>query len=149
MKKQYRFLTMGALMGLLLTGVMPQVQAQDLDGTQFGGSAEVNNSDVYEVVYGIKAAQKAEQGEINMKGGEAQNLFGGLVFNKETAVADKNIVNINGGKVHFAVIGGQAQGNNVEASGNRVNISGGEIGYKDFGYYSAVGGFANTYKPEE
>ena len=145
MKKQYRFLTMGALMGLLLTGVMPQAQAQDLDGTQFGGGAEVNNGDVYEVVYGIKAAQKAEQGEINMKGGEAQNLFGGLVFNKETAVADKNIVNINGGKVHFAVIGGQAQGNNVEASGNRVNISGGEIGYKDFGYYSAVGGFANTY----
>ena len=37
MKKQYRFLTMGALMGLLLTGVMPQAQAQDLDGTQFGG----------------------------------------------------------------------------------------------------------------
>ena len=36
MKKQYRFLTMGALMGLLLTGVMPQAQAQDLDGTQFG-----------------------------------------------------------------------------------------------------------------
>ena len=145
MKKQYRFLTMGALMGLLLTGVMPQAQAQDLDGTQFGGVAEVNNGDVYEVVYGIKSAQKAEQGEINMKGGEAQNLFGGLVFNKDTAVADKNIVNIDGGKVHFAVIGGQAQGNNVEASGNRVNISGGEIGYKDFGYYSAVGGFANTY----
>ena len=47
MKKQYRFLTMGALTGLLLTGVMPQAQAQDLDGTQFGG-AEVNNGDVYE-----------------------------------------------------------------------------------------------------
>ena len=51
MKKQYRFLTMGALVGLLLTGVMPQAQAQDLDGTQFGG-AEVNNEDVYEAVYG-------------------------------------------------------------------------------------------------
>ena len=53
MKKQYRFLTMGALMGLLLTGVMPQAQAQDLnlDGTDNSKTAEVHAGETYGMVY--------------------------------------------------------------------------------------------------
>ena len=162
MKKQYRFLTMGALMGLLLTGVMPQAQAQDLnlDGTNNGKTAEVHAGETYGMVYAVTDGvandvyswaqdhnAAVSGGQAKMTGGEVFNIYGGSAYTfiskNLSADASANNVNITGGTVYSAVFGGVAHGHGAKASGNEIVISGGNLG-GGYSTYSVVGGLASS-----
>lgn len=158
MKKQYRFLTAGALMVMLLTGVMPRAMAQDLNGTDNGRLAEVHEGDRYGHVYGVADGTHdpthwdgddalAENGTVIMDGGSVFNIYGGSAQAKSStqsiSAANNNLVDMSGGTVNIAVYGGQAYDYNAEANNNKVNINGGNIG-ADGLMYSAVGGWANA-----
>ena len=162
MKKQYRFLTMGALMGLLLTGIMPQAQAQDLnlDGTDNGRQVEVHAGEAYGMVYAAAdgAANDVDSwaqdhnaaisgGQAKMTGGEVFNIYGGSAYasisKKLSADASTNNVNITGGTVYSAVFGGVAHGHGAKASGNEIVINGGNLG-GEYSTYSVVGGLASS-----
>ncbi len=159
MKKQYKFLTAGTLMALLVTGFAPYAYAQDLDGTESGKQAQVSDGMNYGHVYGVSDGTPdpdtwkfedaaAEGGIIKMNGGQAFNMYGGTAYTfasrKANTAANGNTVDISGGKVDIAVYGGMANGYNTEASGNIINISGGEIGINDTIKYAVVGGWANS-----
>lgn len=159
MKKQYRFLTAGALMVMLLTGVMPRAMAQDLNGTDNGKLAEVHDGDRYDLVYGVSDGiadpttwatdhnAVADGGAVNMDGGTVMNLYGGSAYARassgHSAAAVNNRVDVSGGTVQSVVFGGVAHGYGAEASGNKVSISGGTLG-GEYGVYSVVGGLASS-----
>lgn len=143
MKKQYKFLTTGALMVMLLTGVMPRAMAQDLNGTETGRLAEVHDGDRYDLVYGVAEGTHdptqwgsddalAENGTVIMDGGSVFNVYGGSAHAKSsvksTSAANNNFVDISNGTISMVVYGGQAYDYNAEAVNNTVNISGGSIG---------------------
>ena len=162
MKKQYRFLTMGALMGLLLTGVMPQAQAQDLnlDGTDNGRQVEVHAGETYGMVYAAADGfandidswaqdhnAAVSGGQAKMTGGEVFNIYGGSAYafisKNLSADASANNINITGGTVYSAVFGGVAHGHGAKASSNEIVISGGNLG-GGYSTYSVVGGLASS-----